>query len=181
MNRVRLYFTSLSSLANFENDNRIRPFDMYHFFVKKLASWAFHQLSQQNSKALLDKCSPHIHHHFAGDHALGGERHTKEAFEAWLGRLFRLFPDLQFKLDDIIVSGMPWNTRVAIVWKDEGHAVDGVPYVNEGVHILKLKWGKLHALYARLDTQLLEQTMNRMMNAGIEEAGAKPIEDGTKS
>lgn len=154
---------------------------MYHFFVKKLVSWAFRQLSEQNTKALLNYCSPHIHHHFAGDHALGGERHTKAAFEKWLGRLFRLFPDLQFKLYDVIVSGMPWNTRVAIIWKDVGQAADGVPYENQGVHYLKLKWGKLYALYARLDTQLLEATLNRLINAGIDEAGAKPIEDDKSS
>jgi len=70
---------------------------------------------------------------------------------------------------------------VAIIWKDKGHAVDGVPDENHGIHYLKLRWGKLEALYARLATQLLEQTLNRLINAGLEEAGGKPIEDGTKS
>ncbi len=154
---------------------------MYHFFVKKLSRWAFQQLSRQNINPLLKLSSDHLYHHFAGDHALGGERHTKAAFETWLNRLFRLFPDLQFRLYDVIVSGMPWNTRVAIIWKDEGYAVDGVPYENHGIHYLKLRWGKLEALYARLDTQLLEKTLNRLGNAGYQEAGAKPITDETNS
>lgn len=136
----------------------------------------FTQFSKKNTEALINLCKDDSHHRFAGNHALRGERHSKQAFELWLIRLFRLFPDIQFKIFDVMVAGMPWNARVAIIWQDEATAADGVPYVNEGVHILHIKWGKLHSLDARLDTQVLVEIMNRMAKAGIEEADTKPIE-----
>lgn len=149
---------------------------MYHAVIRKVSKRAFRHLSEKNTDALLNLCRYDLHHRFAGNHALGGERHSKQAFKLWLNRLFKLFPDIQFKISDVMVSGMPWNTRVAIVWQDEATAADGVPYVNQGVHILHIKWGKLQSLDAKLDTQVLAKAMNRMAKAGIEEADAKMIE-----
>ncbi len=149
---------------------------MYHYTVKRLCRWAFKQLSQQKFEALLDLADDHLRHKFAGDHALGGERYDKQAFRLWLERLFTLFPDLQFRIQDMAVTGMPWNTRVAIVWKDYGTTADDYYYENEGVHILHLKWGKLQSLEARLDTQVVVNTLDRMTANGYELANAKPIE-----
>ncbi len=148
---------------------------MYHFIIKQICRKAFDQLSRQNLDPLLAKCRPDMQHRFAGDHALGGVRHSRQAFRLWLKRLLTLFPDIHFTIKDMMVTGMPWHTRVAIVWSDQAYAADGVSYGNEGVHVLTLKWGKLQKLDARLDTQHLERALNRMAAAGIREAAAKPI------
>lgn len=150
---------------------------MFHFITKRFCRWAFQQLSNQNYEVLLNSAHDQLRHHFAGDHALGGERHTKAAFRTWLQRLFTLFPDLQFQIRDIAVTGMPWNTRVAIIWRDFGTTADGQDYENEGVHYLHLKWGKLHALEARLDTQALVKTLDTMAENGYSLAKAKPVQD----
>ncbi len=92
-------------------------------------------------------------------------------------RLYRLFPELTFTIRDVMATGPPWNTRLSLVWRDRGVAADGVDYENEGVHFLRLKWGRLVELEATLDTQHLEHTLDRMAAAGIEEAAADPIED----
>lgn len=148
---------------------------MYHGIVKRIARNAFEDLSNRKIDPLLERSAPDLRHAFAGDHALGGTRHTREDFRAWLERLFRLFPKLTFTIRDVMATGPPWNTRLALFWADQGVAADGVDYENEGVHFLRLKWGRLVELEATLDTQHLEQTLDRMAAAGIEEAAAAPI------
>lgn len=148
---------------------------MYHTIIKRIARNAFEDLSDRNAEPLLDRCAPDMTHTFAGDHALSGTRHSREAFRTWLDRLYRLFPELQFHIDDILVAGPPWDTRLAISWRDRGVAADGVDYENEGVHLLRLKWGRLVELHATLDTQHLDRTLDRMAAAGIDEAAAAPI------
>lgn len=150
---------------------------MYHALTKRIARNAFEDLSDRNREPLLDRCAVDVRHAFAGRHALGGTRHSRADFRAWLERLHRLFPALRFHIRDILVAGPPWNTRLAIAWTDRGVAADGVDYENEGVHRLRLEWGRLVALEAHLDTQHLERTLDRMAAAGIDEAAADPIED----
>jgi len=150
---------------------------MYHALTKRIARNAFGDLSNRNLDPLLDRCAADVRHTFAGAHALGGTRHTRAAFRAWLDRLFRLFPELTFTIRDMMATGPPWNTRLAIAWRDQGTAADGVDYENEGVHLLRLKWGRLVALEAQLDTQHLKRTLDRMAAAGIDEATADPIEN----
>jgi ketosteroid isomerase-like protein len=149
---------------------------MYHAIVRRIARNAFDDLSDGKVEPLLERSAPDLRHTFAGDHALGGTRHSREAFRAWLERLFRLFPELTFTIDNVMATGPPWNTRLAISWTDRGTAADGVDYENEGVHLLRLQWGRLVELEATLDTQHLERTLDRMAEAGIEEAAANPIE-----
>jgi len=150
---------------------------MYHAIIKRIARNAFEDLSDRNAEALLDRCAPDMTHTFAGEHALGGTRQSREAFREWVDRLYRLFPELQFHVRDILVAGPPWNTRLVIAWQDRGVAADGVDYENEGIHRLCLHWGRLVALHATLDTQHLTNTLDRMAAAGIDEATADPICD----
>ncbi|MCS3658545.1 nuclear transport factor 2 family protein [Salinibacter ruber] len=154
---------------------------MYHAIVRRIARNAFEDLSDQKVEPLIERSAPDLRHTFAGDHALGGTRHSREAFRAWLERLFRLFPELTFTIRDVMATGPPWDTRLAISWIDRGTAADGVDYENEGVHLLRLEWGRLQELEATLDTQHLEKTLDRMAAAGIEEAASDPIESADPS
>jgi len=116
-----------------------------------------------------------FHHVFAGDNALGGERHSKAAFEEWLRRLYRLIPEIEFEVRDVAVSGWPWNSSVAIEWTDRGRAADGTPYVNEGAHWIRLRWGKATDIHGYLDTARVDRLLGGMAAAGIDEAAAKSI------
>jgi len=49
-------------------------------------------------------------HRFAGQHCLGGVRHTPEMLRAWFERLMRLTNHLDFEIHHIAVSGWPWDT-----------------------------------------------------------------------
>ena len=154
---------------------------MYHAIVKRIARNAFEDLSDRKIEPLLVRSALDLQHTFDGNHALGGTRHSREAFRAWMARLYRLFPELTFTIRDMMATGPPWNTRLAIAWQDQGVAADGVSYENEGVHLLRLEWGRLTELHATLDTQHLKRTLDRMAAAGIEEAAADPIVDADPS
>jgi len=116
-----------------------------------------------------------VTHVFAGDHPLGGERHSRAAMERWFERLYRLYPKLEFEVHRVVAKGWPWDTWVAVEWSDAGEAADGVPYVNHGAHWIRLRWGKAVQIHAYLDTEVLAESCRRMAAVGIEEAAAAPI------
>ena len=48
----------------------------------------------------------HVHHRVSGAHALGGERHDKEALRRWFERLGRVLPTLHITVNNIWVKGL---------------------------------------------------------------------------
>jgi ketosteroid isomerase-like protein len=50
---------------------------------------------------------------------------------------------IQFVLEDILVNGGPWNTRVAMRLHSFLPSAEGDQYNNRAVAILELRWGKL--------------------------------------
>ena len=148
---------------------------MYRRFVTRQIQGVFDSLSAGDWQSVLRGVAPDVHHTFAGDHALGGQRHTAEAMGRWFERLYRLFPDLSFEVKRIVVNGHPGDTTVAVEWVDRATPVDRVPYENEGAHFIQLKRGKVAYIHAYPDTQVIEATLDRLAAAGIDEAKAAPI------
>lgn len=112
---------------------------MYQLIFQRMARQVFEQLNQGNYAPLLNNLAPNFTHTFSGTHALGGTRHTVEGMQRWCDRLFLLSPKLQFEIKDILVKGFPWNTLVAVEWIDRAKPMDGQPYLNEGVHVIRLQ------------------------------------------
>ena len=150
---------------------------MYHRIVKNIVLQNFARLGQGDYETMLKGMSPSITHTFGGQHALGGTRHSVPAMREWFGRLFRLFPGLNFEIRSVAVSGWPWLTTIAVEWTDRATPVDGSSYVNEGVHVIRMRWGKVVYLRAYLDTTVIQATLEGLAAHGIEEASAAPIED----
>lgn len=150
---------------------------MYHALVRRKLRAVFASLSNGEYEPLLAGLAPSFDHVFSGTHALGGARHTPAGLRRWFERLYRLFPNLQFTVKHIAVSGPPWNTSALIEWRDAATPADGVPYVNDGTHVIRLRWGKLVSLHAYLDTAVLANACRRMADNGIAEAAAAPIGD----
>jgi ketosteroid isomerase-like protein len=150
---------------------------MYHFFVRRTVKRLFECLNRGEYEIVLKGISPSITHIFSGSHALGGTRHSVEAMRRWFQRLYLLSPALNFEIKNIAVSGFPWDTTIAVEWIDAATPADGSHYVNEGVHIIKMRWGKVVYLHAYLDTQLVAALCDRLAKHGISEAMAVPIED----
>ena len=150
---------------------------MYHAIVRRKLLRVFEELGKGNHAYVLTGLAPRFEHSFAGDHALGGRRHTAAAMNQWFERLYRLFPGLSFHIKHVAVSGPPWNTTAVIEWHDQATTAAGDPYDNDGVHVVRLRWGELTSLHAYPDTSIVQTACRLMAAAGIAEAAAPPIED----
>ncbi len=148
---------------------------MYHAIVKRLALKNFLRVNQKDYSALLKDCAPNIHHRFGGDHALGGERHDREALGRWFDRLGRLSPTLKITVHDLWVKGSPWNTVVIVRWTAVQDMPDNSPYDNHGVHIVRMRWGKVFDIDANEDSQLVAAALRIWAAHGVSEALAPPI------
>ena len=50
---------------------------------------------------------------------------------------------VQFEIEDILVNGPPWNTRIAVRAHDFIEGADGDRYNNRALLFLETKWGRL--------------------------------------
>ena len=98
---------------------------VYHTFVASIARKNFERVNQKDFAAILADCAPDIHHRFAGDHALGGERNDRTALQKWFERLGRLGPHLTLTVRDVWVKGWPWDTTIVVRWTATDTMVDG--------------------------------------------------------
>jgi ketosteroid isomerase-like protein len=150
---------------------------MYHFVVRQQVRRAFRFLNEGRYEQIVSQFAARHRHAMFGQHALGGERRTIEGTAAWYGRLRRLLADLRFDVHSIAVSGWPWDTRVLVSWADAFTLPDGSAGNNQGVHELRMAWGKVVSLEVHCDTAKLEAYCGQMREMGLAEAGAEPICD----
>ena len=106
---------------------------MYHALVRKRIASVFAHLDKGDYECVLSGVGATIEHQFAGNHCLGGRRTSIGGLRLWFQRVFRLFPNLQFEIHSLAVSGFPWNTTAVTEWTDRATPVDGSNYVNSGV------------------------------------------------
>ena len=145
-------------------------------FVERKVRETFRQLGEGDWETSVAEMPPELVHVFPGDHALGGVRRTPEQMRRWFERLYAIFPDLRFEVKRVLVRGWPWDTHVAVEWVDRATPPDGVPYINEGTHVMRLRRGSLVYLCAYCDTQKIAEVCDRLAARGMAEAAAPPIE-----
>jgi ketosteroid isomerase-like protein len=148
---------------------------MYKRIAERRARGIFEALSRGDWQSTLEDVARDVHHTFPGENALGGERHSREAMERWFGRVYRLIPDLNFEVKRVAVKGPPWDLRIAVEWRDWGHAADGVAYDNDGAHWIRIQRGKATYVHAYIDTEKVTELCDRVARAGFEEAAEGPI------
>ncbi|MEU4191957.1 nuclear transport factor 2 family protein [Kribbella sp. NPDC026611] len=148
---------------------------MYHRIVERKVRNVFAQITAGNWEAMVAEMAPQFTYRFYGDHALGGERRTHDALRRWWERVFRLLPDSRFEVNDVLVSGWPWNTQVATAVTVRVGVVDGSTYQNVVHQFLRIRWGKITEVRTLEDTAVLERTLDRLAAAGYAEAHAEPI------
>ena len=148
---------------------------MYHAIVKRIATKNFERVNDHDYDALLKDCAPDIHHRFGGHHALGGERHDREALRRWFERLGRLGPTLKLTVQAIWVKGWPHRTTVIIRWTATQDLPNGAPYENHGVHVVAMRWGKVVDIDANEDSQVVAEALQVFAAHGVDEALAAPI------
>ncbi len=148
---------------------------MYHSVVKRIARRNFLRVNRKQFDTLLGDCAPTIHHRFGGSHALGGERHDREALRRWFDRLGHLGRHLTLTVEDVWVKGLPHDTTVVVRWSATDVLPDGSPYRNRGVHIIRMRWGRVVDIDAHEDSQAVAANLARQAALGVAEAAAAPI------
>lgn len=148
---------------------------MYHTVVRRKLMQNFQKLNQGDHASIVMQFSPSTHHIFAGDLALGGERHSREGVRQWYARLFRVLPDIHFTVRDILIQGWPWRTSVVVQFRVNATLKNGQPYANEVAQFIQLTWGQIAYMRLYEDTQKLANALQIQAAAGISEALAAPI------
>jgi predicted ester cyclase len=111
---------------------------IYRWFVRKEALAAWVRLSDQRIDEI--PLADDVHFVYLGDHPLTVDLHGADAFRAWLrNELFRRLPGLRFEVEDMIVEGGPWSTRIATRYA----AIRDGQLVYRGTQFTRVVWGKL--------------------------------------
>jgi ketosteroid isomerase-like protein len=150
---------------------------MYRRIVERKLRQGFDALNCGDHAQVMSLFAARFEHVFFGNHALGGARHQRKSIVPWYARLKLLFPDLHFEVQSVAVRGMPWNTVAMVEWRDHFTLRDGTRGGNQGVHVLRLKWGKVVSLRVYCDTQVVAAALQALHQQGIQEAGYAPITD----
>ncbi|MEI2775688.1 MAG: nuclear transport factor 2 family protein [Tetrasphaera sp.] len=148
---------------------------MYHTIVKQKLRSSFAQVNAGNLDAIVAQFTPDAEHWFSGDHALSGRRQGSAQIQQWYDRLGRVLPDLRFEITGISVSGLPNDTVAMVEWIDHFTDPAGAAYTNQGVHVVRLAWGKIRSLHIFCDTQVITAALGHLAEQGREEAAAEPI------
>jgi ketosteroid isomerase-like protein len=148
---------------------------LYSRVVKRLIRQSFDHVNSRRWDELLKVVAPNIHHRFGGAHSIGGERHDKQTLRRWFERVARVLPNLHLEVGSIWVKGWPWHTTVFVQWDGTATLLDGGPYANRGLHVITLRWGKVHAIDVFEDSQEVARGLGAQAAAGIDEAIADQI------
>jgi ketosteroid isomerase-like protein len=146
---------------------------MYTFIVKRIVRRTFGRLSQGDYEAVVKQFGPDSRFLFSGAHELGGERRGPDAVREWFRQMLGLFPGIRIEPRDVVVNGWPWNTVVATHLEISATLADGRPYRNEGMQLLRLRWGRVVEDLIFEDTLKLDQELRRMAPVEPQETAAR--------
>ncbi len=153
---------------------------MYKMIVKRRVKYLLNEANKGNWQAIVDDLADNFSYRFIGETPLGGTRTSKEAMRLWFERLYRLFPNSRFEPQTIVVQGPPWHTSVMTYVKIKGTQPGPgnarVPYENEFMQHLEIRWAKITKIITLEDTQRFVNVLPKLSAAGIADATAAPIE-----
>jgi ketosteroid isomerase-like protein len=139
---------------------------VYKATVRALMRYSIAKLNSGDYSLMLKMASPKFELAFPGENSwatmfrsqvLGRERHvTHRGIEEATAFAERFVSEgIQFKIEDILVNGPPWNTRIALRAHDfipsKGNGPD--QYSNRAVLFLEVRWGRLVRWEDYEDTQ----------------------------
>lgn len=127
---------------------------LYRWFVRKQAFALWDRLSDQRIDEI--PIADDVHFVYLGDHPLATELHGADAMRDWLrSELFRRLPGLRFEVEDILVEGGPWSTRMATRYAANRNG----ELVYRGVQFTRIVWGKLVEERVLPDTSALSAAL----------------------
>jgi ketosteroid isomerase-like protein len=139
---------------------------MYKASVRALMRYSVRKLNSGDFSLLLKMASPNFELAFPGNNSwatmfrpqvISRERHTTHRGVEEATAFAQRFVDegIQFHIEDILVNGPPWNTRVALRVRSfvPGKGGGADTYANRAVAMLDVRWGKLTGWEDYEDTQ----------------------------
>lgn len=148
---------------------------MYAWIVRAKVRKTFDRINDGDYLAMVDGLAHDFEYRFHGAHALGGRRTTRDAMIRWWERTLRLLPGARFDLQDVLVGGAPWRTRIAVRSHVSGPLPNGARYENTVFQFMTLSWGRVTSVETVEDLQVLERALRAVADAGTAEALAPPI------
>jgi ketosteroid isomerase-like protein len=127
---------------------------IYRWFVRKQALAGWKLLSDQRIDEI--PLADDVHFVYLGDHPLSADIRGADAERAWLREFFRRLPGLRFEVEEMIIEGGPWSTRIAAhyVAVRDGHVV------YRGTNFGRIVWGKIVEERILPDTQALAAALS---------------------
>ena len=125
---------------------------MYGWLVRSMIRNVLRRREEGDIGPLLSMCANDVHFVFPGDSSWAADIHGKRELEPWLRR----FADvgLRVEVQQIDVTGWPWNTTVFLRFTDHATGPNGsVVYENRGVIVGEVVWGKIKFYEVFEDTQ----------------------------
>ena len=150
---------------------------MYHRIVASKVRSTFEQISAGNWEPMLDGMAPEFSYRFYGEHALSGERQTLDALRRWWERSVRLFPNPAFEVEEVVVAGGPWHTRIATRVRVHAALPDGSAYDNIFMQTMTMRWARITEIRTLEDNVVLQRALDRIAESGNPEAREAPITD----
>jgi predicted ester cyclase len=110
---------------------------LYRWFVRKQAVALWAKLSDQRIDEI--PLADNVRFVYLGDHELAADLVGADAEREWLRGFFRRLPGVRFEVEDMVIEGGPWSTRVATRYAAtrDGHVV------YRGVNFGRIVWGKV--------------------------------------
>ncbi len=137
---------------------------MYKHIVRTIVRRGIERLNAGDPSALLKMAADDVELSFPGDNSwsnmfrpvvLGRERHAthrgRQECEAFARRF--VAERIQFHVEDILVNGPPWRTRVVVRASDYREGRAGDDYNNRVISFMEIRWGKLRSWEDYEDTQ----------------------------
>jgi hypothetical protein len=90
------------------------------------------------------------------------------------------FPASAFEVREVLVKGWPWYTVAAVEWRADVMPA-GPCYVNEGVHVVHLRWGRVVSVHAYENSQAVAEASVARWRAGSRRPERRPSATGPDS
>lgn len=154
---------------------------MYKRIVRSKVRSTFERINKGDYMAMIDGLASSFEYRFHGNHALSGRRTTRDAMIRWWERVLELLPGARLDIQDVLVNGWPWQTRIAVRASVSGDLPGGARYENTVLQFMTLAWGKVVSVETVEDLQVLEGALSIVAESGKPEAYAEPIRDANVS
>lgn len=128
---------------------------VYSSLVGWLVRRGFRKMNAGDVTGALSNFAPDARFRFPGKHSFAANTDDPAEIRAWFDRFVALSP--HFEIFDVIASGPPWNTRIAVRFADRIPIPGGGEYRNEGIQYARARWGRIKLDAVFLDTQAVAE------------------------